>query len=67
MTLHPDSQQFLDLLRASGLPACVHDGSRPEIPAGELRADLGNEGVHPNRKGYEIMKRLAEGSLGRNR
>ena len=36
-------------------------------PAGELRADLGNEGVHPNRKGYEIMKRLAEESLGRNR
>jgi lysophospholipase L1-like esterase len=36
-------------------------------PAGELRADLGNEGVHPNRKGYEIMRRLAAESLGRNR
>jgi lysophospholipase L1-like esterase len=36
-------------------------------PAGELRADLGNEGVHPNRKGYEIMRRLAEESLGRQR
>jgi lysophospholipase L1-like esterase len=36
-------------------------------PAGELRQDLGNEGVHPNRKGYEIMRRLAEESLGRNR
>ena len=35
-------------------------------PAGELRADLGNEGVHPNRKGYEIMRRLAEQSLARN-
>jgi lysophospholipase L1-like esterase len=32
-------------------------------PAGELRADLGNEGVHPNRKGYVIMRRLAEESL----
>jgi lysophospholipase L1-like esterase len=32
-------------------------------PLGELRADLGNEGVHPNRKGYEIMRRLAEESL----
>lgn len=36
-------------------------------PAGELRADLGNEGVHPNRKGYEIMRRLAEQSLGGGR
>lgn len=36
-------------------------------PTGELRADLGNEGVHPNRKGYEIMRRLAEESLGRSR
>lgn len=36
-------------------------------PAGELRTDLGNEGVHPNRKGYEIMRRLAEESLGRDR
>jgi lysophospholipase L1-like esterase len=32
--------------------------------AGELRADLGNEGVHPDRKGYEITRRLAEESLG---
>ncbi|MEP7243513.1 MAG: SGNH/GDSL hydrolase family protein [Gammaproteobacteria bacterium] len=33
-------------------------------PAGELRGELGNEGVHPNRKGYGIMRRLAEESLG---
>jgi lysophospholipase L1-like esterase len=33
-------------------------------PAGELRADLGNEGVHPNRNGYAIMRRLAEEALG---
>jgi lysophospholipase L1-like esterase len=33
-------------------------------PDGELRSDLGNEGVHPNRKGYEIMRGLAEESLG---
>jgi lysophospholipase L1-like esterase len=32
--------------------------------AGELKADLGNEGVHPNRKGYEIMRKLALESLG---
>jgi lysophospholipase L1-like esterase len=32
-------------------------------PAGELRSDLGNEGVHPNRKGYVLMRQLAEKSL----
>jgi lysophospholipase L1-like esterase len=31
--------------------------------AGELKEDLGNEGVHPNRKGYAIMRRLAEEAL----
>src|SRR3569833_2979989 len=31
--------------------------------AGELKDDLGNEGVHPNRKGYEIMRKLAEAAL----
>jgi lysophospholipase L1-like esterase len=28
--------------------------------AGELKADLGNDGVHPNRSGYRIMRRLVE-------
>lgn len=28
--------------------------------AGELRPALGNDGVHPNRDGYAIMRRLAE-------
>jgi neutral ceramidase len=28
-------------------------------PAGELRAELGNDGVHPNRDGYVLMRRLA--------
>jgi lysophospholipase L1-like esterase len=32
-------------------------------PGGELRPDLGNDGVHPNRKGYRVMRRLAEGLL----
>jgi hypothetical protein len=32
-------------------------------PAGEFRADLSNDGVHPNRKGYAIMRRLAEASF----
>jgi len=32
-------------------------------PAGELRATLANEGVHPNRDGYVIMRRLAEAAL----
>lgn len=32
-------------------------------PAGEPRADLGNDGVHPNRKGYEVMRRLVEARL----
>ena len=36
-------------------------------PAGELKADLGNEGVHPNRKGYEIMRKLAAESLSQSR
>lgn len=29
-------------------------------PEGELRAALGNDGVHPNRDGYAVMRRLAE-------
>ncbi len=32
-------------------------------PAGEFRADLSNDGVHPNRKGYGIMRRLAEAAF----
>ena len=32
-------------------------------PNGEFRADLSNDGVHPNRKGYAIMRRLAEASF----
>ena len=32
-------------------------------PNGELRADLGNDGVHPNRDGYVIMRRLLETQL----
>ncbi|MEO6186710.1 MAG: GDSL-type esterase/lipase family protein [Steroidobacteraceae bacterium] len=32
-------------------------------PAGELRANLANEGVHPNRDGYVIMRRLAEAAM----
>jgi lysophospholipase L1-like esterase len=29
-------------------------------PAGELKPDLGNDGVHPNRSGYAQMRRLIE-------
>jgi lysophospholipase L1-like esterase len=32
-------------------------------PNGELKADLGNDGVHPNRKGYAIMRALLEPKL----
>lgn len=32
-------------------------------PAGELRPDLGNDGVHPNHKGYAVMRRLVEAQL----
>lgn len=32
-------------------------------PEGELRAALGNDGVHPNRAGYEQMRRLAEAAV----
>jgi len=32
-------------------------------PSGELRPELGNDGVHPNRNGYAIMRRLVERSL----
>jgi lysophospholipase L1-like esterase len=31
--------------------------------SGELRAELGNDGVHPNRDGYRIMRRLLEQQL----
>lgn len=30
---------------------------------GALRADLGNDGVHPNREGYARMRPLAEGAI----
>jgi lysophospholipase L1-like esterase len=29
-------------------------------PSGELRGDLGNDGVHPNRAGYRLMRALLE-------
>lgn len=32
-------------------------------PSGELRSDLGNDGVHPNRKGYALMRQLVEAKL----
>jgi lysophospholipase L1-like esterase len=32
-------------------------------PKGELKPDLGNDGVHPNRNGYRIMRRLLEREL----
>jgi len=32
-------------------------------PSGELRSELGNDGVHPNRDGYVIMRRLLEAQL----
>lgn len=32
-------------------------------PRQELRASLGNDGVHPNRAGYRIMRELVEASL----
>jgi lysophospholipase L1-like esterase len=31
--------------------------------AGELKATLGNDGVHPNRDGYVIMRRLAQSAI----
>lgn len=31
--------------------------------SGELRAELGNDGVHPNRDGYRIMRKLVEEKL----
>lgn len=31
--------------------------------SGALRGDLGNDGVHPNRKGYAVMRRLLEAKL----
>jgi len=34
---------------------------------GELKPDLGNDGVHPNRKGYRIMRRLLEQELAASR
>ena len=32
-------------------------------PAGELRPALGNDGVHPNRRGYAVMRGLLEPHL----
>jgi lysophospholipase L1-like esterase len=33
--------------------------------AGELKSDLGNDGVHPNDKGYAVMRKLVEAQLPR--
>jgi lysophospholipase L1-like esterase len=33
--------------------------------AGELKSEFGNDGVHPNRKGYAVMRKLVEGQLAR--
>jgi lysophospholipase L1-like esterase len=33
--------------------------------AGELRSDLGNDGVHPNSNGYAVMRKLIEPQLPR--
>lgn len=35
-------------------------------PSAELKADLGNDGVHPNRRGYAIMRRLVEAKLAKH-
>ncbi|MES2607011.1 MAG: GDSL-type esterase/lipase family protein [Pseudomonadota bacterium] len=35
--------------------------------AGELRSELGNDGVHPNRDGYTVMKHLLEQALARSK
>jgi lysophospholipase L1-like esterase len=35
--------------------------------AGELKATLGNDGVHPNRDGYVLMRRLAQSAISQNR
>lgn len=32
-------------------------------PTGELDSDLGNDGVHPNRRGYAVMRQLVERKL----
>ena len=32
-------------------------------PSGELRGELGNDGVHPNRAGYRLMRDLVEKKL----
>jgi lysophospholipase L1-like esterase len=32
-------------------------------PSGELKSDLGNDGVHPNRKGYAVMRQLIDAKL----
>ena len=32
-------------------------------PSGEFRTDLSNDGVHPNRSGYRLMRRLVEKDL----
>jgi lysophospholipase L1-like esterase len=46
---------------------CVDYHAALAGPEGELRSDLSNEGVHPNRKGYVLMRKLAEQSLGLRR
>lgn len=32
--------------------------------SGELKAELGNDGVHPNREGYRVMRKIVESRIG---
>ncbi|HMA11070.1 MAG TPA: SGNH/GDSL hydrolase family protein [Steroidobacteraceae bacterium] len=51
-----------DYARRNGLGYIdYHSALRGE--AGELKPALGNDGVHPNRDGYAVMRRLAESAM----
>lgn len=48
--------------RSKGLGYVDYHGALRGV-AGELNPALGNDGVHPNRDGYAIMRRLAEAAM----
>ncbi len=51
-----------DYARSRGLGYIDYHSAR-RGPSGELRSALGNDGVHPNRDGYAVMRSLAEAAL----
>ena len=61
-------QSFGELNRSKAYEVAANDEFREELPfeaddKGFLKAEIADDGLHPNAKGYEIMKPLAEEAI----